>query len=259
VALGAPGLTPMSLASFQRALADLAASPALCQAARHDPTVFDRYQPTDRERRRLEDVVRQRGLSTHCALYRVHRLTPLYALLGCTCFLLGDRLEGLAEAFWAQQPESDLQHLPEVDRFAAFLRARLATGELQDPYLEEVLAFEQALNELKLAPEGPGAADGVGLWEDTALALDPRVRLVTFQHDPAVLLGHIALESRPADPLPSSLYFLLIRIQGGRLSFETIDPGLGEVAQTVKVGAAADLSRDERMRLVEAGLAVACA
>ena len=155
----------MSLASFQRALADLAASPSLARAARRDPTAFDRYQPTDRERRRLEDVVRQRGLSTHCALYRVHRMAPLSTLLAGSCFLLGDRLPGLVDAFWAEPPESHQPHLEEVDLFAAFLRARLAAGELRDPYLEEVLAFEQALNELKLAPAGPPAEGGAGLWE----------------------------------------------------------------------------------------------
>jgi hypothetical protein len=224
VALGPPRLTPVSLASFQRALADLAASPALCLAARRDPGVFDRYQPTPRERRRLEDVVRQRGMSTHCTLYRVHRITPLYTMLGCTCFLLGERLLGLVEAFWAEQPESDLQHLPEVDRFADFLRARLASGELQDPYLEEVLAFEQALNELKLAPGAAG--EGGGPWpSEPAPVLDPRVRLLTFKHDPAVLLGHIALESLPPEPLPAGLYFLMMRAEGGGVSFETIDPG----------------------------------
>jgi hypothetical protein len=73
-----------------------------------------------------------------------------------------------------------------------------------------------------------------------------------------VLLGHIALGSRPADPLPTGLYFLLIRAEGGRVCLETIDPGLGEAVQTVKVGATLDLTRDERLRLVEAGLAVAC-
>ncbi|HEX6738576.1 MAG TPA: hypothetical protein VF310_09905 [Vicinamibacteria bacterium] len=193
----------MSLASFQRALADLAASPALCLEARRDPAVFDRYQPTERERRRLADVVRQRGMSTHCTLYRVHRITPLYTLLGCSCFVLGERLLGLVEAFWAEQPESDLQHLAEVDRFAGFLRARLATGELEDPYLDEVLAFEQALNELKLAPG---------------------VRRLAFRHDPAVLLGHLALESLPPEPLPAGDYVLMMRAQGDRVSFETVDP-----------------------------------
>jgi hypothetical protein len=206
----------MSLSSFQLALADLAASPALGLAARRDPAVFGRYDLTERERRRLQDVVEQPGLPTHCALERARRLSPLHALLPTTCLLLGDRLAGLADAFWQATPEDAREDLREVDRFAEYLRGRLDTGALEDPYLEEVLDFEQALNELKLAPRG--------------LALP--VRVLAFQHDPAVLLGHIALGTLPGVELPAGLHFLAMRAEGGRVSFATVAPPLLDAEAT---------------------------
>ena len=198
----------MSLSSFQLALADLAASPALALAARRDPTVLDRYDLTERERRRLRDVVTQPGLSTHSALDRAQRITPLHTLLPTACLLLGDRLPGLVDAFWQLQPNADHEDLRDVDGFADFLRRRMDEGALDDPYLEEVLDFEQALNQLKLAPRG----------------LTPPVRVLAFQHDPAVLLGHIALGTLPGVELPLGLHFLAMRAEGGRVSFATVAP-----------------------------------
>jgi hypothetical protein len=50
------------LAAFQRALAELTASPALCRAARKDPGLLaGRYALTEKEARRLNDAVRSRA------------------------------------------------------------------------------------------------------------------------------------------------------------------------------------------------------
>jgi hypothetical protein len=248
----------VTLSSFQWALVDLAASPTLCRAAQTSSTVFDRYDLTERERRRLEDLVRQRGMATQCALDRAQRMGPLSASFSGACLLLGERLPALVDAFWEADRARALPDLPELEGFAAFLRDRLANGELEDPFLDEVLAFEQALHELKLAPACAPGPEGAGArLGGEGLSLDPRVRLVAFRHDPTVVLGHLALGTRPAADLPSGVHFLLLRAEGAQVSFQTLEQSLGEAAQTVKVGAAVELSSDERALLIESGLAFA--
>jgi hypothetical protein len=94
-------------------------------------------------------------------------------------------------------------------------------------------------------------------FDRETLSLDPRVRLVAFRHDPTVVLGHLALGTRPPADLPTGVYFLLLRAEGGDVSFQTLEPSLGEAAQTLKVGAEAELTGDERALLIRSGLAFA--
>src|SRR5882672_11333937 len=100
----------MSLQQFKQALCDLIASPDCARQARFNPDVIlDSYELSDRERRRLVDLVRQKGMSVNCSLYRMNRITPLYTLMPLTCSLLGPRLIGEAEEFWRAYDKSDLQ------------------------------------------------------------------------------------------------------------------------------------------------------
>ena len=56
----------MSLLTFQRALADFAASPDLCRAAIADPVpVLRSYELSSRERLRLASMVRDRLMATN--------------------------------------------------------------------------------------------------------------------------------------------------------------------------------------------------
>lgn len=176
----------MSLASFQRALCDLIASPDLCVRLTTDAdSVLAPYELSARERRRLTEIVRQPGMSTTCTLYRVNRITPLYTLLPLTSFLLGERLLPEAESYWAEYPGSDLQFKYEVERFGRFLLARIRSGELDDPYLEEVLNFEVSAAALRYARSRDSDAE--------------LIRVVRFRHDPATLLELLAERRRPAD------------------------------------------------------------
>jgi hypothetical protein len=91
----------MTAVAYQRALCDLIASPKLCLEVRRRPeTALAPYELTARERRRLEAVVRQPGMSVSCTLYRVNRLTPLATLHPVSCRLLGSRFVVVAERFW---------------------------------------------------------------------------------------------------------------------------------------------------------------
>lgn len=198
----------MSLASFQRAFCDLIASPALCVHLIQAPEeVWSRYDLSPRERRRLAAIVQQPGMSTTCTLYRVNRITPLYTLLPLTSFLLGDRLIAEAEAYWVEFPGSDLQFKLEVERFAGFLRGRLRTGELEDPYLEEILEFETAAAALRYASRAAGS--------------EALVRVVRFRHDPELLLRLLTDRRRPFQ-LPTAVAFVELDARRGTLELRIV-------------------------------------
>jgi hypothetical protein len=113
------------LIDFQRALADLTASPALCRQVRSDPHVLrTHYDLTDREYRRLAGIVGSRGMEANCVLYRANRLAPVALNLPNTCSALGDDLSRLISAYWDSEPITDVHFLVEADRFCRFLRAR---------------------------------------------------------------------------------------------------------------------------------------
>lgn len=196
----------MTLAAFQLALTDLIASPSLCVEARVDPeSALARYDLTPRERRRLAIVVAQPGMSTSCTLYRVNRITPIASYLPLSTALLGDRLLGEAERFWAEGRPEDLQFGPETERFASFLERRLADGELDDPYLLEVLSLELAVNRLRTTPE----------------AERPRSVTVPFEHDPLPLLEALADGRRPGqEPLRGSF---AVVVDGASGAIELLD------------------------------------
>ena len=111
----------MTLAAFQTALADLAASPDLVRAVRKDAAALDGYALTPKERTRLVAIAASHGMHANCVLYRANRLAPIAINLPETCTALGDRLPALTAAYWAAQPHTDVHFLLEADRFARFL------------------------------------------------------------------------------------------------------------------------------------------
>jgi len=111
------------LIDFQSALADLTASPSLCRQIRDVPqTLYDLYDLTDREWRRLVGIVSSRGMEANCVLYRANRLAPVALNLPETCHALGDDLTRLISTYWDSEPITDVHFLVEADRFCRFLR-----------------------------------------------------------------------------------------------------------------------------------------
>jgi hypothetical protein len=201
----------MSVASFQQALCDLIASPDLCRALRAAPDdVMADYDLSDRERRRLIEAVWQRGMSTNCSLYRSNRVTPLYTLLNATCRSLGDQFAPLLDEFWNARNYSDGQFQSEVERWACFLRRRIADGAVRSRFTADLLEFELALNSLNLAPRKKLLGEIARLPKpgpDTPCWLHPLARIVVFRHDPVALLAAVAqgkINSKPNDELNSS-------------------------------------------------------
>lgn len=186
----------MTLASFQRAICDLIASPGLCLALRAEPEVtLAPYELSARERRRLIEVVWQRGMSTNCTLYRSNRVTPIYTLLNYTCRALGGEFASLIDQFWNAQEYQDRQFHGEVERFAAFLRRQIAAGAVSSPFAGELLEFELAINALEFSPRKQALRDLAALAPpdaDTPCRLHPLARVVYFRHDPEALLRVLA-------------------------------------------------------------------
>jgi len=219
--------------------------------------VLERYELTDREQRRLIRVVWQRGMSVSCTLYRINRMTPLYTLLPLTCNLLGEELVPLGELFWVTFRDSDLQFKPEIDRFARFLRDRMDSGLIQDPYLREVLDFEQALNALSFAAF-QGVSDGVvELPEENGhgLFLHPQVRVVAFRHDPLATLDALSRRSKPSEPIEGE-FFLLIDGRTERLEIVPADARFGRILLEAAASKAGISISETSAVLLELGLLV---
>ena len=149
------------LVDFQRALADLTASPALCREVRRAPEVLrDRYDLTDKEWRRLAGIAASKGMEANCMLYRANRLAPVALNLPDTCEAIRDDLDRLISAYWETEPTTDVHFLIEADRFCRFLKAR---ADLP-PAAREVLAREHAVLAAKLAASRgmarPAGGDG---------------------------------------------------------------------------------------------------
>ena len=139
----------MSLAAFQRAYADLAASPKLCLAVRADaPAALAPYDLDARERGRLERAVWQRGMDTNCTLYRVTRITALNSVAPLTLELIRPVLREVLDAYWEAHPVHDVRFAQETARFIAWLEAhRAALPEAADEVIalaRRELAAEEA-------------------------------------------------------------------------------------------------------------------
>lgn len=173
----------MALGDFQRAFADLAASPGRCLVAREDPRrAFGAYDLTDVERRRLEAMARDPGMSVNCTLYRVNRLTPIYSVLPLTCWYLGDRLGSELDLFWASFDDATLQYGKEARRFGDWLLSRIAAGQITGGPIEDALRFELAAFEVRTAARIATPACG---------GRHSRTRVVRFEYEPATVLDPV--------------------------------------------------------------------
>jgi hypothetical protein len=136
------------LVEFQRALADLTASPELCREVRREPAILrQRYQLTEREWRRLTAIAGSRGMEANCVLYRANRLAPIALNLPDTCKALGETLTQHVSAYWDSEPITDVHFLVEADRFGQYLRRQPGL----DPAVASALEREHGLVAGKLA------------------------------------------------------------------------------------------------------------
>lgn len=134
------------LADFQQALADLTASPGLCNRVRSEPAILNQhYQLTPREWTRLVGIVWHRGMACNCIVYRANRLAPLALNIPRTCKALGPQLRAVVDEFWSASPETNVHFYVETARFCEFLRSRIEAGMSFPRDVETALAQESEI------------------------------------------------------------------------------------------------------------------
>jgi hypothetical protein len=251
----------MSLLAFQRALADLAASPALCGRVREDAdAALASYALTDRERRRVASAAAQRGMTVNGMLYRSNRLGPIAAQLPYSFVLIGPELRATMDAFWAENPSFERNAPREVRRFADFVRRRIAEGALAEPLLREVLDWEMMVYELALLPPQRMLAEvadaAARARPDGPLRPHPLVGVSAFSVDPRALLPHLFAKRRPPyGDVPAGAHHLLVDLRGERRAFVPLDPSVAAAFLAMRDGE--PIGVDAAEALIARGLAVA--
>jgi hypothetical protein len=201
----------MSIAEFQRAFADLIASPERCLALREGQAdVLAGYEVSRRERTRLETMVHHEAMSVNCSLYRVNRLIPVYSVLPHSCRLLGDRLMIELDIFWAASRHATLQYRWESWRFGLWLEERIAQRRLPGGPVEDAIRLEMAMFDVQAA-----ARDDKG---------GSRRRIVPLRYDPDELLDP-TIPPEELQPLAGGVT-VLIDATGKQLSVRRVDGGL---------------------------------
>jgi hypothetical protein len=146
----------MSLQEFQRATAELIASPERCLRAKADfDAEFAVFDLTDRERRRLLAMLHDPGMSANCMLYRVNRLVPILEVLPQTWRLLGSAAKTELQAFWRSFPEAMPQYADEARRFGVWLEDRIGPGACLNMLHAELAAYDGQLGALVRANDPP--------------------------------------------------------------------------------------------------------
>jgi len=248
----------MSLQEFQHALADFVASPELCRAAVADPRrLAEKYDLTGREVNRLLHSAQQPGMKVCWSLYRANRFGPVHAILPLTCRALGQNLRRELDAFWNGALPEDLQFKSEAERFASFLRRRAREGQLALPVVDDLVAFELALAELRFMPRRQireSLRRAESLADATILVLHPFIRLLHFEHDPERLLPTLLSERPLSSDLARGDYHLLVGGKDGGMAIRLLDARLADILNTFKLGIPALLEDSEVKALLAAGL-----
>jgi len=196
----------MSIAEFQRAFADLIASPERCIALRGGAAdVLAGYDLTPRESNRLETMVHHEAMSVNCSLYRVNRLIPVYSVLPHSCRLLGNRLMEELDAFWAASRHATLQYRWESWRFGQWLEERIAMRRLPGGPVEDAIRLEMAMFDVQAAARSGRS----------------RRQVVLARYDPDELLDE-TIPAEELQPLASGVT-VVIDGAGGQLSVRRID------------------------------------
>lgn len=250
----------MSLQAFQHALSELVATPALCLAVRAgDAGFFERFDLSEMEKVRLSKVVWQPGMSVSCSMYRSNRITPIYTLLNFTCKLLGDGLKSELEHYWSSIELADLQFREEIDRFGNFLRHRIVTAGITNPYVEEVLDFELTLNELQFIPRRKllqQLSDLPPSQERGPFQLNPLMRIVRFRHEPFKLLEALGRKRTPPQDLPTGEFLVVLSAIEEQTDMKLLNTRVGNMLLRIQTAEVSQQYSSELMELVREGFLV---
>ena len=180
---GASEIGSLSQQTFQASLARLVLEPGYRAQVRSEGETALGPGHTRLERRRLVGVAADPGLDLTAYLVRSFRLGKLLTLLPLTRTLMGSRrFAEEAQRYWDASPPSSFYFLEEALGFCDHLLRRVGRRTLRVKYLDEVVAYERAMLELRrVRPEGDPAGP----------------QHVRFRHDPAILLESLAAGRRP--------------------------------------------------------------
>ncbi len=197
----------MSIAGFQRALAEMAGRPSFAASVRHNGgSALAGRDLTPREARRLLAVARQPGMEVTCTLARANRFTSIAEVFPMTCQILGADLRPLIDRYFEARIPENYQLSGEEEAFAKFLCAELAAGRVVRRFVEDIVAFESATYRLASAGRDP---------EDEGWPAPPD-ETVIFRHDPDILLGAVGAGQVPPD-LPEGRYAVRLTLDGGAI------------------------------------------
>ena len=252
----------MSLAEFQRELAQLVITPEVDEARRRAWRAA--AELTDRERRRLAGIADHGGLETARVIHRFFRANAL--MDGLPLSLRGFRpgeIKPLLAQFWQRHAPTSIYNHSESAAFGAFVLAQIEAGVVDNPVLADLLRYELAEIELQTGHGGPQARSCGDLRDARAQApvCRPGLRVVEMAHDPAELLAR-ACARQPVDEVARRPGFLLLRANPpGPVETAPLLPELGAVLRMCDGRRnAADLAEaigrpvEELRELADAGL-----
>ena len=209
----------MSLSAFQRALVELTLSPRLARRLKNgEQRVIDSYNLSERERRRLSDIVQQAGMSLNCTIARGNRFEAIGDLFPMTCVLLEPILRDLLDDLWEDVRPSNYQFNGEADAFVTRVQQKMAQGELSIEYLDEIFAYE--LTCLNMAQEMRNQTN-------TACKIE---RLIEFRHSPQQLLLALSTLNAPPAGLPQGSYRVRLILRGMKFEAEMLSAQPGSPA-----------------------------
>ena len=201
----------MSLNEFQRAMVELTLAPRRASRLLHgDLETLAIYDLTERERRRLLNVVHQPGMSVNCTIARGNRFEAIGELFPMTCVLLEPVLRELLDELWEENRPSNYQFAGEEDAFIATLREKIASGHLHIEYLEEIFQYELICS--KMAQE-------IRNQTDTSPELS---EIIEFEHSPELLLTPLSRLEAPPAGLPAGHYLARLVLRGMRFDVEML-------------------------------------
>lgn len=187
----------MSLKSFQLALAEIISNPQTGKRYSENPNLMDsRYELTEKEKERLAAMAGQKGMRANYMLYQMNRMTPLSMFMGYTLKVLRPQLMAVLQQFWAQYPQTSFQFRDELAFFVAFLKQEMDADRLSIPYLRDIVAIDEAINDIRLPNE-----DTQEEANDEFYTLHPLARIVFLEHDPDMLVEAM-VTFNPAVPIP---------------------------------------------------------
>jgi hypothetical protein len=191
----------MSLKGFQQAVVDLTLSPKWCRALRRgESSLLDQYDLNERERNRLMEMSRRRGMAMICSLARGNRLEVIVDPFPKTCILLKPLLPRLLDELWEQHKPDNYQLFGEEDAFAVFIARKIGQGELSVEYLSEIFAYELTCRDLAIQRETSTGGD---------TTFDA---IVEFQHPPGELLPPLNRLVAPPSGLPYGIFRARVRL-----------------------------------------------